>query len=99
MIKSLELTHARCFGKKTIQFQQPKTYMYGDNGVGKTTILEAIHLIATTKSHRTNQDKEFILNPLREIVEDTRANTPGLSSTNTDNILSFIIFLNLHYLR
>lgn len=77
MIKSLELTHARCFGKKTIQFQQPKTYMYGDNGVGKTTILEAIHLIATTKSHRTNQDKEFIQHdhPFSKIVLETNQNS------------------------
>lgn len=31
----------------------------GDNAQGKTTLLEAIHLAATTKSHRTNSDQEL----------------------------------------
>lgn len=60
MIKSLELTNIRNFEKKSIKFNEGLTYIYGINGSGKTTILEAIHLIATTKSHRTTEDKEII---------------------------------------
>lgn len=60
MIKSITLSNTRCFHQKKIIFDHLQTYMFGDNGVGKTTILEAIHMIATTKSHRTNQDKEMI---------------------------------------
>ena len=37
-------------------------------------------------------DKEFILKPLLDMVDDTLAKTPGLSSTNTDKILSLIGF-------
>lgn len=58
-------------------FEHPQTYMFGDNGVGKTTILEAIHMIATTKSHRTNQDKEIIQEgkPFSKITLETNQNT------------------------
>ena len=60
MIKTITLTNTRCFRQKHLKFDHFQTYMFGDNGVGKTTILEAIHMIATTKSHRTNQDKDLI---------------------------------------
>jgi DNA replication and repair protein RecF len=60
MIKSMTLTNIRNFEHKDVIFQKDMTYMYGPNGSGKTTILEAIHLIATTKSHRTSEEKEVI---------------------------------------
>jgi len=37
------------------------TVLYGPNGVGKTNLLEAIHLCALGRSHRLSQDKELIL--------------------------------------
>ena len=60
MIKSLTLTNIRNFENKTLTFKDGMTYIYGVNGSGKTTILEAIHMVATTKSHRTTEDKEII---------------------------------------
>ena len=77
MIKTLTLMNTRCFHKKKLIFEHPQTYMFGDNGVGKTTILEAIHMIATTKSHRTNQDKEIIQEgkPFSKITLETNQNT------------------------
>ncbi|MDA0871745.1 MAG: DNA replication and repair protein RecF [Firmicutes bacterium] len=77
MIKTLILMNTRCFHQKKLIFEHPQTYMFGDNGVGKTTILEAIHMIATTKSHRTNQDKEIIQEgkPFSKITLETNQNT------------------------
>ena len=77
MIKTLTLINTRCFPQKKLIFEHPQTYMFGDNGVGKTTILEAIHMIATTKSHRTNQDKEIIQEgkPFSKITLETNQNT------------------------
>ena len=77
MIKTLTLMNTRCFHQKKLIFEHPQTYMFGDNGVGKTTILEAIHMIATTKSHRTNQDKEIIQEgkPFSKITLETNQNT------------------------
>lgn len=58
-------------------FDHLQTYMFGDNGVGKTTILEAIHMIATTKSHRTSQEKEIIQDgkSFSKITLETNQNT------------------------
>lgn len=77
MIKSITLQNTRCFNQKKFVFEKLQTYMFGDNGVGKTTILEAIHMIATTKSHRTNQDKEIIQEgkPFSKITLETNQNT------------------------
>lgn len=76
MIKSLILSNVRCFHQHQFLFQHPQTFMYGDNGVGKTTILEAVHMIATTKSHRTTQDKDIIQEgkPFAKIVLETEKN-------------------------
>jgi DNA replication and repair protein RecF len=60
MIKSMTLINIRNFEHKEVVFLKDMTYMYGPNGSGKTTILEAIHLIATTKSHRTSEEKDVI---------------------------------------
>jgi len=61
MIKNMTLSNVRCFTKKNLSFDQSTTYIYGMNGSGKTTILEAIHMISNGRSHRTNEDKNMIL--------------------------------------
>ena len=43
-----------------LSFEKPFVYLHGLNGSGKTSILEAILFCATTKSHRTNDEKELI---------------------------------------
>jgi len=43
MIKSLDIDHYRCFRECKIPFKKVNL-LYGENGVGKTTILEAIEL-------------------------------------------------------
>ncbi|WP_220385357.1 AAA family ATPase, partial [Klebsiella pneumoniae] len=39
---------------------QPFNVFYGANGSGKTSILEAIHLLATGRSFRTHIPKNYI---------------------------------------
>ena len=34
--------------------------LLGDNGQGKTNLLEALYLCCTGRSHRTRQDRELI---------------------------------------
>ena len=36
------------------------TVLLGDNGQGKTNVLEAVYLTCTGRSHRTRQDRELI---------------------------------------
>ena len=52
IIKSLELMDFRNYEALNIQFGSGINILYGDNAQGKTNILEAIFLSATTKSHR-----------------------------------------------
>ena len=59
-IKSIELADYRNYESLTIQFDRGTNILYGDNAQGKTNILEAIYLAATTKSHRGSKDREII---------------------------------------
>ncbi|MBQ7429056.1 MAG: DNA replication/repair protein RecF [Butyrivibrio sp.] len=60
IIKSLELADFRNYEKLNIEFSSGTNILYGDNAQGKTNILEAIYLSATTKSHKSSKDKEII---------------------------------------
>lgn len=43
-----------------ISFDEETNIIYGDNAQGKTNILEAVYVSATTKSHRGSKDREMI---------------------------------------
>lgn len=60
IIKSLELNNFRNYKDLSLTFDKGVNIFYGDNAQGKTNILEAIYVSATTKSHRGNKDKEMI---------------------------------------
>lgn len=59
-IKSLELKNYRNYEELSIDFAKGTNLLYGDNAQGKTNILEAVYLGATTKSHRGSKDREII---------------------------------------
>jgi DNA replication and repair protein RecF len=56
----MSLDHYRNYENEIISFNEKINIIYGDNAQGKTNILEAIYLCATSKSHRTNISKELI---------------------------------------
>ena len=60
VIKSIELSDYRNYDSLTMQFDKGTNILYGDNAQGKTNILEAIFVAATTKSHKGSKDKEII---------------------------------------
>lgn len=60
IIKSLELADFRNYESLNISFSDGVNILYGDNAQGKTNILEAIYLSATTKSHKGSKDKDII---------------------------------------
>ena len=60
IIKSLELVDYRNYNELSIEFDPGTNILYGDNAQGKTNVLEAIYLCATTKSHKGSKDKEII---------------------------------------
>lgn len=59
-IDTLALNNYRNYKDEEIVFSHGINILYGDNAQGKTNVLEAIYMLATTKSHRGSRDKEII---------------------------------------
>ena len=60
IIKSLELMNFRNYEFLDLKFSEGTNILYGDNAQGKTNVLEAIYLSATTKSHKGSKDKDIV---------------------------------------
>ncbi|MBQ9989426.1 MAG: DNA replication/repair protein RecF [Lachnospiraceae bacterium] len=60
IIQSLELSNFRNYSALTMEFDKGTNILYGDNAQGKTNILEAIYVSATTKSHKSSKDKDIV---------------------------------------
>lgn len=59
-LSSLKLINFRLHKNTFLQFREGLNYIIGGNGQGKTTILEAIYYISTTKSFSSNSDFEIV---------------------------------------
>lgn len=60
IIKSLELMNFRNYEFLDLKFNKGTNILYGDNAQGKTNVLEAIYLSATTKSHKGSKDRDIV---------------------------------------
>ncbi len=60
IIKSIELANYRNYESLELCFDKGVNILYGDNAQGKTNVLEAIYISATTRSHKGSKDKEII---------------------------------------
>lgn len=60
IIKSIELADYRNYSSLSMEFDRGTNILYGDNAQGKTNILEAIFVAATTKSHKGSKDREIV---------------------------------------
>ncbi|MEZ3508649.1 MAG: DNA replication/repair protein RecF [Lachnospiraceae bacterium] len=60
IIRSLEIADYRNYDSLHIDFDSGTNILYGDNAQGKTNILEAIYMSATTKSHKGSKDKDVV---------------------------------------
>ena len=60
MIQKITLKNFRNLEQFQLNINKPFIYLFGENGRGKTSILESIYFCATTKSHRTSDEKELI---------------------------------------
>ncbi len=59
-IKKLKITNFRIFQEKEFNFKHRINVFHGDNGTGKTSILESIHYLSTGKSFRKCSFKSLI---------------------------------------
>jgi DNA replication and repair protein RecF len=60
IVKSLRLSNFRNYAAQEIRFPPGLIAFTGDNGQGKTNLLEAICVLATTKSPLVERDRELI---------------------------------------
>ncbi|MBB5174787.1 DNA replication/repair protein RecF [Texcoconibacillus texcoconensis] len=59
-IEQLTYENYRNYAKTDLTFDHNVNVIIGENAQGKTNLLEAIYVLAMTKSHRTAKDKELI---------------------------------------
>lgn len=59
-INKLQLVNFRNYERCTVNFDKMVTVFYGNNGQGKTNILESIFYSAFGFSHRTNKEDEMV---------------------------------------
>lgn len=59
-LNSIQLNHYRNYEQLEIKTDSQVNLFVGPNAQGKTNLLEAIFVLALTKSHRTSKDKELI---------------------------------------
>jgi DNA replication and repair protein RecF len=83
----MKLQGFRNYAMQEIHFGNGINILYGDNAQGKTNIVEAIHLLATGKSHRTRHLTDMIQHgQTRFVVEAILCDRSGarLEGMNTD---------------
>lgn len=61
-LNNLQLTNFRCYRNLKMNFSNKINIFVGDNAVGKTSIVEAIHCLGFAKSHKANNDFQMIKN-------------------------------------
>ena len=59
-IESLKLKRFRNYSNQMFELKNGMNLILGDNGIGKTNLLESIYLLSTTRSHRNDDEKDMI---------------------------------------
>ncbi len=88
-LKKISLKNYRNYDSLNIEFSKKINIIYGNNAQGKTNLLESIYFLATTKSHRLNNDNEIIkfnkdICKIKGIVKNNKINT-NLEINITEN--------------
>ena len=60
LLRNLKLYDFRSYSETALSFGDGIHVIFGENGAGKTTILEAIYVLALTRSFRASLDKHLI---------------------------------------
>ena len=74
-ITRLNIQRVRNLETVALQELQPFNVFYGQNGSGKTSILEAIHLLATGRSFRTHIPKHYIQHQAQDAIVFAQSDT------------------------
>ncbi len=60
ILSSIHLKNFRKHTELSLNFSNKINYLIGNNGIGKTTVLEAIYYLSTTRGYKTKSDAELI---------------------------------------
>ena len=58
-LDQISFNNFRCLADGKLKFDRYFNLIYGKNGQGKTSLIEAVHFLATGKSFRTKKVKEI----------------------------------------
>jgi len=61
ILNNIKVKNFRCLNNVNLDFNENLNIIVGNNGQGKTSLLESIYLLAFTKSHKTNFEREVIM--------------------------------------
>lgn len=67
-IENLKLINYRNYDNLNINFSDTLNLIYGNNGSGKSNLIEAIYVLALTKSFRTNHDLNLIKKDAKQTI-------------------------------
>ena len=59
-VRRLELINFRCYRQLGLSLPNSATVLVGGNAQGKTSLLEALYLLATTRSPFTSNDRDLV---------------------------------------
>lgn len=59
-VKSLKLKNYRNYSEEIFNFSDGINILYGENAQGKTNVIEAINLFASSRSHRGAKDRDLV---------------------------------------
>lgn len=73
MFQKISLQHIRPYARVSIDFERGINVLFGANGAGKTTILEAMYVLSTTKSYRAAKLFDLVTHgePIGQIQGET----------------------------
>lgn len=85
-LSSIKIVNFRNYEHENIEFSDSLNIIYGNNGEGKTNLVEAIYALSLTKSFRTTNDKNLIKNG------ELSAKIEGVvAKNNTENTYQVLI--------
>lgn len=80
-LKRIRVRSVRCLADVDIDLSSGRNYLYGQNGAGKTSLLEAIHLLGRGRSFRTRHTRNLLRHGATELTVVGEIVDAGLSQT------------------